>query len=90
MLKSVHYCPDASQFYYHEYRDATSSTSNLPPASSITLQTDEQGRPLQARSKIITRPRTQLISTAPTLTVIVSDCTAITAWVKDEPLAYRP
>ena len=47
MLKSVHYSPDESQFYYREYRDATSSTSNLPPTSSVTPQTDEQGRPLQ-------------------------------------------
>ena len=42
-----------------------------------------------ARSKIITRPRTQMISVSPfsaqALTVIVSDCTANTAWAKDEP-----
>ena len=47
MLKSVHYCPDTSLFHVREYRDATSSTSNLPPTSSITPQTDDQGRPLQ-------------------------------------------
>ena len=47
MLKSVHYCPDTSLFHSREYRDATSSTSNLPPTSSVTPQTDEQGRPLQ-------------------------------------------
>ncbi|KAI0308039.1 ATP dependent DNA helicase [Multifurca ochricompacta] len=44
---SVHYCPDTSLFYFREYRDATSSTSNLPPTSSVTPQTDEQGHPLQ-------------------------------------------
>jgi DNA replication licensing factor MCM3 len=47
MLKSVHYCPDTSLFHAREYRDATSSTSNLPPTSSITPQTDDQGHPLQ-------------------------------------------
>ncbi|KAI0004102.1 MCM2/3/5 family-domain-containing protein [Russula compacta] len=30
MLKSVHYCPDTNHFHSREYRDATSSTSNLP------------------------------------------------------------
>ncbi len=47
MLKSVHYCPDTSLFHAREYRDASSSTSNLPPTSSVTPQTDDQGRPLQ-------------------------------------------
>lgn len=47
MLKSIHYCPDTSLFHSREYRDATSSTSNLPPTTSITPQTDEQGHPLQ-------------------------------------------
>ncbi|KAF8506879.1 MCM2/3/5 family-domain-containing protein [Russula emetica] len=47
MLKSVHYCPDTSLFHSREYRDATSSTSNLPPTSSVTPQTDDQGHPLQ-------------------------------------------
>jgi len=47
MLKSVHYCPDSTQFHSREYRDATSATSNLPPTSSVTPQTDEQGRTLQ-------------------------------------------
>jgi len=42
MLKSVHYCPDSTQFHSREYRDATSATSNLPPTSSVTPQTDEQ------------------------------------------------
>lgn len=47
MLKSVHYCPDTKLFHQREYRDATTSTSNLPPTSSITPQTDDEGRPLQ-------------------------------------------
>lgn len=47
MLKSVHYCPDTQQFLAREYRDATSSTSNQPPTSSVTPQTDDDGHPLQ-------------------------------------------
>lgn len=47
MLKSVHYCPETRQFLAHEYRDATSSTSNQPPTSSVTPQTDDDGHPLQ-------------------------------------------
>ncbi|KAL4243164.1 DNA replication licensing factor MCM3 [Abortiporus biennis] len=43
MLKSVHYCPETRQFHAREYRDATTSTSNLPPTSSITPQTDDDG-----------------------------------------------
>ncbi|KAG5650283.1 MCM DNA helicase complex subunit [Sphagnurus paluster] len=47
MLKSVHYCPETTLFHAREYRDATSSTSNLPPTSSILPQTDDDGHPLQ-------------------------------------------
>lgn len=47
MLKSIHFCPDTNLFHAREYRDATSSTSNLPPTSSITPQTDDDGHPLQ-------------------------------------------
>jgi DNA replication licensing factor MCM3 len=47
MLKSVHYCPETRQFHAREYRDATSSTSNLPPTTSMTPQTDDDGHPLQ-------------------------------------------
>ena len=47
MLKSVHYCPDSKRFHSREYRDATSSTSNLPPTTSVTPQTDDEGHPLQ-------------------------------------------
>ncbi|KAI0639086.1 ATP dependent DNA helicase [Trametes polyzona] len=47
MLKSVHYCPDTGMFHAREYRDATTSTSNLPPTSSVTPQTDDEGHPLQ-------------------------------------------
>ncbi|EIN13384.1 MCM-domain-containing protein [Punctularia strigosozonata HHB-11173 SS5] len=46
MLKSVHYCPDTRLFHAREYRDGT-STSNLPPTSSVTPQTDDEGHPLQ-------------------------------------------
>ncbi|KAI0666348.1 ATP dependent DNA helicase [Trametes maxima] len=47
MLKSVHFCPDTGMFHAREYRDATTSTSNLPPTSSVTPQTDDEGHPLQ-------------------------------------------
>ncbi|TCD70627.1 MCM DNA helicase complex subunit [Steccherinum ochraceum] len=46
MLKSVHYCAETQLFHAREYRDATTSTSNLPPTTSITPQTDDQGHPL--------------------------------------------
>ncbi|KII93706.1 hypothetical protein PLICRDRAFT_102086 [Plicaturopsis crispa FD-325 SS-3] len=47
MLKSVHYCAATGHFHAREYRDATTSTSNLPPTSLVTPQTDEEGNPLQ-------------------------------------------
>ncbi|GLB36486.1 putative MCM family protein [Lyophyllum shimeji] len=47
MLKSVHYCPETNLFHAREYRDATTSTSNLPPTSSVLPQTDDDGHPLQ-------------------------------------------
>ncbi|KAI9444971.1 MCM2/3/5 family-domain-containing protein [Lactarius indigo] len=47
MLKSIHYCPDTQRFHSREYRDATSSTSNQPPTSSVTPQTNEEGQALQ-------------------------------------------
>jgi DNA replication licensing factor MCM3 len=47
MFKSVHYCPDTRLFHAREYRDATTSTSNIPPTSTITPQTDDEGHPLQ-------------------------------------------
>ncbi|KAF9269946.1 ATP dependent DNA helicase [Marasmius fiardii PR-910] len=47
MLKSVHYCPETRLFHQHEYRDATSVNSNLLPTTSITPQTDDEGRKLQ-------------------------------------------
>ncbi|KAG6868555.1 hypothetical protein C0993_001251 [Termitomyces sp. T159_Od127] len=46
MLKSVHYCPETNLFLSREYRDAT-TTSNLPPTSTILPQTDDDGHPLQ-------------------------------------------
>ncbi|KAH9065917.1 MCM2/3/5 family-domain-containing protein [Lactarius vividus] len=47
MLKSIHYCPATQRFHSREYRDATSSTSNQPPTSSVTPQTNEEGQPLE-------------------------------------------
>ncbi|KAF9015050.1 ATP dependent DNA helicase [Cyathus striatus] len=47
MLKSIHYCPETRLFHSREYRDATSTTSNLPPTTSLTPQTDDEGHPLQ-------------------------------------------
>ncbi|KAG5219987.1 MCM DNA helicase complex [Salix suchowensis] len=47
MLKSVHFCPETRLFHSREYRDATSTTSNLPPTSSIVPQTDDEGHQLQ-------------------------------------------
>jgi DNA replication licensing factor MCM3 len=46
MLKSVHYCAAKDNWVQRTYRDAT-STSNLPPTSSVTPQTDDDGNPLQ-------------------------------------------
>ncbi|KAG6866886.1 hypothetical protein C0991_008823 [Blastosporella zonata] len=47
MFKSVHYCPETNLFLAREYRDATTSTSNLPPTSSVLPQTDDDGHSLQ-------------------------------------------
>ncbi|KZT23858.1 ATP dependent DNA helicase [Neolentinus lepideus HHB14362 ss-1] len=47
MLKSVHYCPDTKLFHAREYRDATMSTSNLPPTSTVTPQKDDEGHELE-------------------------------------------
>ncbi|EJD04325.1 ATP dependent DNA helicase [Fomitiporia mediterranea MF3/22] len=47
MLKSVHYCPKTKHFHAREYRDATTSTSNLPPTTSLTPQTDDEGNVLE-------------------------------------------
>ena len=47
MLRSVHYCPETDLFHAREYRDATTSTSNLPPTTSLTPQTDDDGHLLQ-------------------------------------------
>jgi len=46
MLKSVHYCPETTAFHEREYRDATSS-SHLPPTTSLLPQTDDDGHALQ-------------------------------------------
>ena len=47
MLRSVHYCPETDLFHAREYRDATTSTTNLPPTTSLTPQTDDDGHLLQ-------------------------------------------
>lgn len=47
MLKSIHYCPETTQFHYREYRDATSSSSNLPPTTSLLPQTNDDGYALE-------------------------------------------
>jgi len=62
MLKSIHFCPDTNLFHSREYRDATSSTSNLPPTSSVTPQTDDEGRPLQMEFGLCTFRDHQRIS----------------------------
>lgn len=46
MLKSVHYCEETHLFHARDYRDATTSTSNMPPTSSITPQHDDEGHDL--------------------------------------------
>ncbi|KIY65896.1 MCM-domain-containing protein [Cylindrobasidium torrendii FP15055 ss-10] len=47
MLKSVHYCPETKMFHHREYRDATSSNSNLPPTSSLLPHSDDNGNDLE-------------------------------------------
>lgn len=47
MLKSIHYCPETKLFHSREYRDATTSTSNQPPTTALTPQTDDDGHALQ-------------------------------------------
>lgn len=47
MLRSIHYCADTQLFSMREYRDATTSTSNLPPTTSLTPQTDTEGHLLE-------------------------------------------
>ncbi|KAH7104733.1 MCM-domain-containing protein [Auriculariales sp. MPI-PUGE-AT-0066] len=46
MVRSVHYCPAKNSFTSRPYRDGTTS-SHLPPTSSIVPQQDEEGNPLQ-------------------------------------------
>ncbi|EIW86470.1 ATP dependent DNA helicase [Coniophora puteana RWD-64-598 SS2] len=62
LLKSVHYCDETSMFHSREYRDATSSTSNLPPTSNVTPQTDDEGRALQIEYGLCTFRDHQRIS----------------------------
>lgn len=62
MLKSVHYCPDTNLFHHREYRDATSSTSNLPPTTSLIPQTDDDGHALQTEYGLCTFRDHQRIS----------------------------
>lgn len=46
MFKSVHYCPETTQHYSREYRDAT-STSNLAPTPTVPPTHDDQGNSLE-------------------------------------------
>lgn len=46
MFKSVHYCPETTQHYAREYRDAT-STSNLAPTPTVPPTHDDQGYALE-------------------------------------------
>ncbi|TFK30373.1 ATP dependent DNA helicase [Coprinopsis marcescibilis] len=62
MLKSVHYCPETTAFHSRIYRDATSTTSNLPPTTSLTPQTDEDGNPLETEFGLCTFRDHQRIS----------------------------
>ncbi|EAU93216.1 ATP dependent DNA helicase [Coprinopsis cinerea okayama7 len=62
MLRSVHYCPQTQNFHAREYRDATTSNSNLPPTTSITPQTDEDGNPLETEYGLCTFRDHQRIS----------------------------
>jgi DNA replication licensing factor MCM3 len=62
MLRSVHYCPDTRLFHARLYRDATMSTSNLPPTTSITPQTDDEGHLLQTEFGLSTFRDHQRIS----------------------------
>ncbi|KAF8649755.1 hypothetical protein AX16_005522 [Volvariella volvacea WC 439] len=47
MLKSVHFCPETKQWVSRDYHDSTTSVSNVPPSTSVTPQTDDDGRLLQ-------------------------------------------
>lgn len=47
MVKSVHYCPATDGFYSREYRDATTTDSNLPPTTALLPQSDDDGNPLE-------------------------------------------
>ena len=62
MLRSVHYCPETRLFHAREYRDATTSTSNAPPTSAVTPQTDDDGHPLQTEFGFCTFRDQQRIS----------------------------
>ncbi|PPQ62751.1 hypothetical protein CVT24_000445 [Panaeolus cyanescens] len=47
MVKSVHYCPTTDIFHSREYRDATTTDSNLPPTTALLPQSDDDGNPLE-------------------------------------------
>ena len=61
MIKSIHYCAATTFFHQREYRDATSS-SVLPPTSTVTPQVDEDGHPLQTEFGMCTFRDHQRIS----------------------------
>lgn len=62
MLRSVHYCAETQLFHAREYRDATSTSSHLPPTSSLTPQTDEEGHILETEYGMCTFRDHQRIS----------------------------
>ncbi|KIJ45741.1 hypothetical protein M422DRAFT_778920 [Sphaerobolus stellatus SS14] len=53
MVKSVHYCAATNLFHQREYRDATMS-STLPPTSTVTPQTDDDGNTLETEYGLCT------------------------------------
>ncbi|KAF8591985.1 putative MCM3-subunit of pre-replication complex [Ramaria rubella] len=61
MVKSIHYCAATTLFHQREYRDATTS-STLPPTSTVTPQVDDEGNPLQTEFGLCTFRDHQRIS----------------------------
>lgn len=61
MVKSIHYCAATTLFHQREYRDATTS-SVLPPTSTVTPQVDDEGHPLQTEFGLCTFRDHQRIS----------------------------
>ena len=62
MHRSVHYCAETQLFHSREYRDATSTSSHLPPTNSLTPQTDDEGHLLETEFGLCTFRDHQRIS----------------------------